>query len=404
MYALLPGCRSAGETAVVPPSRPREATSIARIDTSLASAARFLIARQSPDGAWRSQVYGPLRDGPSLTPHILSALFDISRKGSEARAAFGSGVQYLARFSGERGAIDPERTALGMPVYTSSLASRVVILEGANAQSQRAAAAWLAYLLARQLDEDLGWQRRDPHYGGWGYTVSLPRKPAAPDPLGAPVESNLSATTYALDALAGASVTFRSLAVSRAGVFVRRCQNFAEDAREAEPRFDDGGFFFRPGDPAKNKAGVAGKDRRGRERYSSYGAMTADGLRALLLCGLAPDHPRVLAARKWLERHFAADTNPGNFARDREVIRDATYHYYCRSVARTFQRLRLREVETKGGRVKWPEALAEELLRRQRPDGSWVNRYTDTKEDDPLVATPLAAEALVTCRRVMEGA
>jgi hypothetical protein len=35
---------------------------------------------------------------------------------------------------------------------------------------------------------------------------------------------------------------------------------------------------------------------------------------------------------------------------------------------------------------------------RQRPDGSWANRFTDGKEDDPLIATPLALLALVNCR------
>jgi squalene-hopene/tetraprenyl-beta-curcumene cyclase len=186
-------------------------------------------------------------------------------------------------------------------------------------------------------------------------------------------------------------------------VFVERCQNFAEDARAADPRFDDGGFFFRPNDPAKNKAGVAGKDRHGRERYASYGGMTADGMRALLACGVPRDHPRIVAAHRWLERSFTVEQNPGRFAADREVIRDATDYYYCRSVAMTFERLKLREVATPAGKVRWAEALVEELIRRQRPDGAWVNRYTDTKEDDPLVSTPSAVAALAVCRRVIAG-
>ena len=46
----------------------------------------------------------------------------------------------------------------------------------------------------------------------------------------------------------------------------------------------------------------------------------------------------------------------------------------------------------------WAEALAEELLRRQHSDGSWVNDAVEVREDDPLVATPLAAGALAVCR------
>ena len=56
-----------------------------------------------------------------------------------------------------------------------------------------------------------------------------------------------------------------------------RCQNFAMEGPEADPAFDDGGFFFTPTDPVRNKAGAAGTDRRGQVRYHSYGSATADG-------------------------------------------------------------------------------------------------------------------------------
>jgi squalene-hopene/tetraprenyl-beta-curcumene cyclase len=300
----------------------------------------------------------------------------------------------------EDGTIDAGAELLTFPVYTS--AGAIEVLGGEQEPgTERARAAWLAYLRARQLDERLGWRPTDAHFGGWGYAVEMPRKPRPGETVGTPVESNLSATAFALDALAAARVPLQDPAYEKALVFVKRCQNFAEDPTEADARFDDGGFFFRPGDAAKNKAGVAGKDRQGEERFSSYGGMTADGLRALLRCGLPADHPRVAAARRWLERNFAAHANPGRFAPDREIIRDATYYYYCRSVALSFTQLGTGEIDGKTGKVNWAEALAEELLRRQRPDGSWVNRFTDTKEDDPLVSTPSAAAALVLCRRAL---
>ena len=43
-----------------------------------------------------------------------------------------------------------------------------------------------------------------------------------------------------------------------------------------------------PGDPVQNKAGAAGMDRFGRQRMRSYGGMTADGIRAMIRCGLPP--------------------------------------------------------------------------------------------------------------------
>lgn len=47
---------------------------VQRIDCSLQRAERFLMNAQSQDGTWRSQVYGSLRDGIALTPHVLSGL------------------------------------------------------------------------------------------------------------------------------------------------------------------------------------------------------------------------------------------------------------------------------------------------------------------------------------------
>ena len=129
--------------------------------------------------------------------------------------------------------------------------------------------------------------------------------------------------------------------------------------------------------------------------------MTADGVRALLGCGLDPDHPRVVAAGKWLQDNFTVQTNPGTFAERREVLRGATYYYYLWSVAHAFTRLGIRHVPGENGPVDWAEVLAEKVTELQRPDGSWVNRFTDAKEDDPLVATPWAAAALATCRYVL---
>jgi hypothetical protein len=113
--------------------------------------------------------------------------------------------------------------------------------------------------------------------------------------------------------------------------------------------------------------------------------------------------PCVAAARRWLEANFSAEHNPGRFGEEREVLRDATYYYYCWSAAHAFMALDLREIKTSHGTMKWAEALAAELMRRQRPDGSWRNRFTDAKEDDALVSTPWAAATLALCRASITG-
>jgi squalene-hopene/tetraprenyl-beta-curcumene cyclase len=151
----------------------------------------------------------------------------------------------------------------------------------------------------------------------------------------------------------------------------------------------------------QNKAGVAGEDRHGRERFHSYGTMTADGLRALLRCGLDADDPRVQAARRWLERNFSATDNPGQWEDDRAVLQNATYYYWTWSVSHALMGLDLQQVKTDQGQVRWAEVLADEVLGRQKRDGAWVNRDIDGREDCPLVATPWAAATLAVCRYVL---
>ena len=375
-----------------------------RINSALVSAGKFLAAEQSPDGAWRSKVYGPFRDGPSLTPYVLTCVYLLPR-GDTTAGALRHGHEYVSSLLDEHGRL---REPLISPVYTAAPASWVAMFAGASPRDLRARDAWLRYLRGRQLDASLGWKESDAPFGGWGYSAAVPHKPAPGEPSPPLVESNLSATVYALGALRCADVPPDDPAYRNVLAFVRRCQNFSDDPAARDARFDDGGFFFIPGDAAKNKAGVAGVDRSGRTRFHSYGSMTADGVRALLHAGLPPASPRVVAGRRWLEENFRADTNPGVFEPDREVLRGATYYYYCWSVAHGFLHLGVREVRAaQGGRegepVAWAEALAAELLARQRPDGSWSNRFTDSREDDPLVATPAAAAALVICRRVITG-
>src|SRR5262249_19120695 len=143
-------------------------------------------------------------------------------------------------------------------------------------------------------------------------------------------------------------------AVRKALLFIERCQNFGD-----EPAFDDGGFHFIYDDAVRNKAGVAGTDPQGRDRFASYGSTTADGLRVLLLCGLPLDHPRVAAAKGWLETNFNAAAHPGRYAPGREALRPALYYYYACSVAQALKQVQLVEGTEPQPKAKWADALAD---------------------------------------------
>jgi squalene-hopene/tetraprenyl-beta-curcumene cyclase len=358
------------------------------IDRAVAAGTRALVAAQGPDGAWRSRTYGALKDGLSLTPTVLKAV------------AFAPEVDGSA-LSRRRGAdlltAGPSPQSLAFPVYSAAEAT-IVLTQLKEPETSRA--AWLNLLKSGQLTEELGWTPSDAAYGAWGDAVRPSHRSDAD--AGADINADLSSTLFALGALRIAGTPADDPAVRKALVFVSRCQNLGEERKPEDPAFDDGGFFFSPTDPVRNKAGVAGTDRSGRTRYHSYGSATADGLRALLRSGLPLGHRRLVAARRWLERNFSATTNPGVFEPARAAERDATYYYYAWSLAHGFRALGGRMQEGNGANTAWAELLARALIGRQRGDGTWVNRFTASKEDDPLVATPLALGALALCRPFVE--
>jgi hypothetical protein len=379
--------------------RSRSEEPVARVDRALGAALRSLIAAQSPDGAWRSSTYGVFKDGLSLTPPVLKTLtFGPDVPGSAA--ARRRGADYLIARVRADGSIDGGPFGMTYPVYTAS-ASAIALTFLDIPDGRAARDAWLRDLRRRQLTEELGWEPSDPAFGGWGYSIEPPSKGDAVLGLGHPIDADLSSTLFAIGAMRIAGIPADDPAICKALTFIEKCQNVAAGDSGGDPQYEDGGFFFSTTDPVRNKAGVAGTDRRGKPRYHSYGSATADGLRALLRCGLPSDHTRVVAAREWLEAHFSASSHPGTFESAREGDRDATYFYYAWSVAHAFRALGIAEIRVDGQRVAWAESLANELIRRQRDDGTWTNRFTASKEDDPLVATSFAAGALGICRAVL---
>jgi squalene-hopene/tetraprenyl-beta-curcumene cyclase len=396
LAAAFAGCRQGPPPCADPPTR------LDTINQSLARAADYLAGRQDPDGAWRSDLYGPFKDGPSLTPLVLVALHTAPYS-DRKDAAVQRGQQYLAAMARPDGGIDPAPHGLTYPVYTASLAVSA-LRHPDPLRHPEATEAWEAYLRERQLTEKLGWDPSDKPYGGWGYCGALPRKPR-PGEGGPPLlESNLSATVFALHALRAGGCPADDPALKAALVFLKRCQNYSDDPAQRDPAFDDSGFFFIYDDPVRNKAGAAGKDKAGRERFYSYGSTTADGLCGLLACGLPLDDPRVVAACGWLQIHFDVTKHPGTYAPDRESSRDSVYYYYCWSLARALDASGVREraIDGKPGKViYWAELLADELIRRQRDDGSWASDALAQRENDPLVATSQAAAALGVCRTVL---
>ena len=371
-----------------------DAALVGQIDAALAKGSAYLIAQQQEDGSWRSAAYAAFRDGYSLTPVILKALA-YSRADPRTAEVYRRGTAFLGTMVGADGKV----VHLNYPVYSLSLS--VVALALATEPRELSLRARLVEELRRyQLVEANGWSEADVSYGGWGYWHAVPARPAGDRPLDELLSSNLPATLAAVGALRLAGVPADDPALAKARRFVERCQNRAKDPEAADPAWDDGGFFFTPANELQNKA-MGGVDRHGAARLRSYGTMTADGVRALLRAGVAPTDPRVRDAASWLARRFDPTTPPGEYPELRKVQQSSVRYYWAWTVAHAFRALGDREVEVDGKKLRWGEALARALLAARRAAGSWANAATDMREDDPLVATPMALAGLGLARAAL---
>jgi squalene-hopene/tetraprenyl-beta-curcumene cyclase len=400
---VIAGCARSAEPSATPAAAIVIPTAIGSeaIDGGLAKATRFLLSRQANDGAWRSDVYSPFKGGDALTPIVLMALTALPAD-QQPHEAIERGIAYLSALVGPEGTIAAPRPGIAYPVYTAA-GALIVLGDRSDSKLQQAREAWLKYLRERQLTEVNGWEPTDAFYGGWGYDAELPRKPAEGVPVGPLTEPNLSATVFALAALRAAGVQSPAEELDKALQFVARCQNYAKPSGSdpADARFDDGGFYFLQSDAVRNKAGVAGVDSAGRERFASYGSATSDGLRSYFAAGMSADDPRVQAAWRWVAKNFSADKHPGEYAAGRQAERDSVYYYYCQSLAEALADPIAADASSDFDRAAWARGLAGALLVRQKPDGSWSNPEVEVREDDPLVATSLAVRALAMCRRVI---
>lgn len=343
----------------------------------------LLCKKQSPDGAWRSDTYATFKSGMALTPLVVTALQDSGD--AAASEAVRKGCDYLAKHVKPDGSIEGANGDLDYPVYTAAL-SVVALSHPDQKKHVKARDFYVKFLLSHQLTEQNGWKPEDKPYGGWGYCRLVPKKPE-PGAIAPPlVESNLSATVFALEALKAAGVNDKDV-YSKALGFVRRRQNA------------DGGFHFIYDDPVRNKGGIDRSPRAPEGTFNSYGSTTADGLRALRLCG-EMEVSNLDRAQGWLGSNFRADSHPGTYVLPFEPNRHAVYYYYTASVAKA---LRAEKVDRAGG-VEWAHRLAAELAKRQNPDGSWVNHVDLVRENEPLVATANALIALANCKAAVSVA
>ena len=376
-------------------------TEATELNTALDRAAKYLWSQQHEDGSWRSDYYGVMKSGQSLTPIALYALMLEGKEFTdEVEQHRARAVSFILTGIDDEGAIgrsDPD--ILEYPVYSTSYAAEALrrynnslgpfTAYGNTDLPERVELLW-NFLMLAQYQAANGFTPENVAYGGWGFN--------APEGKGIVGHMDLAHTRKALAALQYYDDHEKLRDIRR------RAENFlllmqkdprasAEhphpielDGIHTTPGYD-GGFFFSPIALSANKAPYDENNHC----WPSYATATCDGILALLACGFAQDDPRVVAAADWLRKHNDVDYPQGIPTDHAEPWGDAVrfYHYSVR--AEVYQKLNFSQEDK--------ARLASAILRHQRPDGSFVNTASPLmKEDDPIVCTALAIIALAHCQ------
>jgi len=356
---------SLGAAKAAEPSGPAAGADPKALPQAVDRAVQFLQTAQAPDGSFSGYA------GPGVTALVITALLRNDRGVNDPMVA--RALKYM------EGMIRPDGGVYQAGAVYSNYETCLAILcfKEANRDGRynKVLKAADAYVKGKQWDEGEGIDRSNPSYGGAGYG-----KKERPD---------LSNTQFLVEALRAAGNGPDDENVQKALVFVSRCQNCYSEHNTTSfalkgPK--DGGFYYTV---AAGGESFAGKTPEGGLR--SYGSMTYAGLKSMIHAGVGPDDPRVKAALGWIRKNYDVKSNPflGN---------DGLYYYY-HTFAKALDAMKLDAVEDASG-VKhfWRVELAAELIRRQRPDGSWINENNRWLEGDPCLVTGYALLTLAYCR------
>lgn len=319
-------------------------------------AVAYLRKHQAADGSF-SKMFGP-----GVTALVVAGM---ARNGSSSDdPLMKKALDYLTGKVQKDGGIYDKRLAN----YTTSVAMMALHEANAGGRYDTILANAAAFLKKLQQDDPA---TQDVRFGGVGYDGK-----ARPD---------LSNTQFFIDALLAAGVPKNDPAIQRALKFVSRCQNQPDREKGNDQPFalkakedDKGGFTYTPIDPDDSPHATGDGGLR------SLGAMTYAGLKSFLYAGVSRDDPRVQGAVKWIRSHYTLDENPG--------MKQAGLYYYYHTFAKAMQALgEDRFKDAAGVAHDWRRELFVALQKRQRPDGSFLNKGDKAfGEADPNLATAFA--------------
>jgi len=318
---------------------------------------------QQADGSFSGET------GPGITSLVTIGLLRSDLPPSDPMVA--RSLKYLEGFIQPSGGIHQDGTLYRN--YETCLAILCFTEANRDGRYDEAIKKADAFIKGIQWDKEEGLTRSNPGFGGAGY--------------GRHNRPDLSNTAFFIEALKAAGNDADSEAVKRALVFISRCQNLESEHNTTSfpAKNPDGGFYYTV---AAGGSSQAGKTENGGLR--SYASMTYAGLKSMIYAGLDADDPRVVAAVSWIRENYDLTENPG--------LGDAGHFYYLHTFAKALSALGQDEIEDVNGKKHfWRSELIVELSRRQRRDGSWVNRNTRWLEGDANLVSGYALLALSYC-------
>ena len=339
-----------------------------KLEQAISRGVGFLQQAQADDGSFSAS------SGPGVTAIAATALLRSGRTANDPLVA--RALEYLQRHVHDDGGIYQDGSRYKN--YETSLAIVCFELANRNGRYNGLLANAERFVKQQQWDEDEGHEISSMSYGGAGY--------------GSHERPDLSNTSFLVEALHAVGRGEDDPALQKALVFISRCQNL-EGEHNTSPfaaQVNDGGFYYTV---AAGGQSMAGETPEGGLR--SYGSMTYAGLKSMIYAGLTRDDPRVKAAYKWICRNYTLEENHGMGAQGLYYY----YHTFAKALAAIGEG---RLVDSNGESHDWRAELAEELISRQQPDGSWINSNTRWLEGDPHLVTGYSLLALSYCRPATE--
>jgi squalene-hopene/tetraprenyl-beta-curcumene cyclase len=362
---LLPALAPAVLSSAVNPAAAGAAETAAIREAIAKGSAHLVNEVQAADGSFAGEL------GPAVTALGVTALV---RSGTPADdPAVTKGIAHLLSFRQPDGGIH----VVGSPVANYETCIALLALVACNADGRHTEAIKGAEAFVRGIQ----WKGRDADdlvgddhvAGGAGY--------------GSKSRPDLSNTQFLIEALRAAGASADDPAIQRALAFVSRTQNLPgpHNPLPVAAKNPDGGFYYTPYRDGESQAGSTPEGG-----LRSYASMTYAGLKSFIFAGLDRDDPRIKAAVDWLRKHYSFAENPGMGA--------AGIFYYFHTAAKALDALGDDTFTDAAGRDHdWRTELADAIIARQRPDGSWVNANDRWLEGEPALVTSYALLALSYC-------